>query len=116
MTSVPSDRGPVNLALSAVVIFHPSMLRRRAKSAFARGLTPDRRLPTGPSPVDSAWHLGFSIGRDGDDAITPDAMAPAESAAFRSGLAAGLAEYHAQWDRMARASAERDASPFGPLN
>ena len=116
MSSFPRYPAPVNAPLASVVVFHPLMLRWRGNPAFARGLSPDRRLPVGPSPVDSAWHLGFSIGRDGDDAITSETMTPAESAAFRSGLATGLAEYHAHWDRMARESIGRDATPFGPLN
>ena len=116
MTSFLSDPSPVNAPLASVVIFHPGMLRLRGNRAFARGVSPGRRLPVGPSPIDSAWHLGFSIGRDGDDAITSESMTTAESAAFLSGLACGMAEYHAEWDRMARESIGRDATPFGPLN
>jgi hypothetical protein len=50
------------------------------------------RRPTGPSPIDSAWWAGFSLGIDAMDANPPAELPAAEREAFKAGLETGQAE------------------------
>lgn len=57
----------------------------------------------GPSPVDAAFHLGFTLGSQGIPAACSCDATTGESLSFRDGLLAGIA---ARWERLAAREAD----------
>ncbi len=91
-----------------------------APTTFGLGLVDvaPARWPSRPSRTDEAYHAGFSLGCEGEDAVASSSLSDAEKAAWVAGYAAGCKkaendrlidwEEYCEWrDRMDAMNADR---------
>ena len=86
-------------AVKTAVLFNASRPRRGNRLfGLGLGVTRDERLPLGPDPIDSAWDLGYRLGRAGVDADPAEDLAPFAALAFEDGWDRGLGRPRAGGD------------------